>query len=68
MAAICLGLNVLHKQYGFFYRFKAINGELLYEIRKMQRQAPEHFYITLKTELGLDFLMVLKFTKALDRL
>lgn len=45
-----------------------VNGELLFEIKRMQKDAPETFYRTLAADLHLDFLTVLKFTRALDRL
>ena len=50
------------------FSFRDVNGELLYEIKKMQKDAPESFYGTLRNELGFDFVTVLKFTRALDRI
>ena len=49
-------------------RLRDVNGELLYEIRKMQKEAPEAFYKSLGNELGFDFITILKFTRALDRI
>ena len=51
-----------------FFRFKEFTGELLIQLKKMQKAAPEHFYHTLEKTLGLDLIMQLKFTKALDDL
>jgi len=57
--------NGLH---GLRDRLSGLDGELLMEIRRMQRTAPESFYSNMKTELGLDFMSTLRFSRALDKL
>ena len=52
----------------FCNRFRRINGDLLTEIKRMQQRAPEHFYRTLHDDLQMDFITVLKFTRALGKL
>ena len=52
----------------FIDRLQDVNGELLYEIKKMQKDAPEAFYKSLGNDLGFDFVTILKFTRALDRI
>lgn len=49
-------------------KFKHINGELLLQVLRMQKAAPETFYTTLRKELGFSFVSTLKFTKALEKL
>ena len=54
--------------YVYCCRFKHVNGELLVQVIRMQRVAPETFYTTLRKELGFSFLSTLRFTKALEKL
>ena len=44
------------------------NGELLVQMYKQSQRAPEFFHSSLRQELGLDFLTILKLTSALDKL
>lgn len=49
-------------------RFHDVTGRLLLEVRRMQTSAPESFYTSLRTDLSLDFVTMIKFTKALSSL
>jgi len=45
-----------------------VNGELLEQVRRLQVAAPDTFYAVLKRDLGLEFIDILKFTAALEKL
>ena len=49
-------------------RFRELTGGLLLEVRHMQVTAPESFYSSLRADLSLDFVTMMKFTKALSSL
>lgn len=49
-------------------RLRGVTGDLLLEIKRMQQTAPEAFYSAMRTDLQLDFLSILKFTRALAAL
>jgi len=46
-------------------RFHSLTGRLLLEVRRMQATAPESFYTSLRSDLSLDFVSMMKFTQAL---
>ena len=52
----------------FNVRLRGLTGELLLEMQRMQKNAPESFYTTLRKELQLDFVCILKFSRALSSL
>ena len=52
----------------FSSRFKNVNGDLLRELQRMRVNAADYFYSTLKTDLKMNFVQVLKFSGALDKL
>jgi len=45
-----------------------VTGKLLLEVRRMQMSAPESFYTSLRSDLSLDFVAMMKFTRALSGL
>ncbi|CAH1775998.1 unnamed protein product [Owenia fusiformis] len=49
-------------------RFQELDGELLLELKKMHRQAPEFFFNTLKVDYKFKLITMLKFTKALEKI
>ena len=49
-------------------RFRDVTGKLLLEVRRMQTSAPESFYASLRSDLSLDFVTMMKFTRALSSL
>jgi len=49
-------------------RFGDMTGSLLMEVRRMQTSAPESFYFSLRSDLSLDFVSMMKFTRALSTL
>jgi len=49
-------------------RFRDVTGKLLLEVRRMQMSAPESFYTSLRSDLSLDFVAMMKFTRALSGL
>ncbi|XP_046330967.2 uncharacterized protein LOC124114439 isoform X2 [Haliotis rufescens] len=49
-------------------RFSDFDGGLLFELKKLQKNAPEFFYTNLKSEIGLKFCDVLRFSRALSML
>jgi len=49
-------------------RFHSLSGQLLLEVRRMQMTAPESFYTSLRSDLSLDFVTMMKFTRALSSL
>jgi len=49
-------------------RFHDLTGRLLLEVRRMQTTAPESFYSSLRADLSLDFVTMMKFTRALSSL
>jgi len=49
-------------------RFHSLTGQLLVEVRRMQTTAPESFYTSLRSDLSLDFVTMMKFTRALSSL
>ena len=53
---------------GLVGRFHDLTGRLLLEVRRMQTTAPESFYTSLRADLSLDFVTMMKFTRALSSL
>ena len=53
---------------GLLFRFKNVNGDLLRELQRMRVVAADTFYATLKTDLKMNLIQVLKFSRALDKL
>ena len=51
-----------------YFRFDKFSGDLLLQLQKMMKTAPEHYYHTLEKQLQFDLLVTLKFTKALEEL
>lgn len=45
-----------------------MNGDLLRELARMRVVAADCFYSTLKTDLKMNLVQVLKFSRALDKL
>jgi len=62
--SVCLFISVV----GLVVRFHSLTGRLLLEVRRMQATAPESFYACLRTDLLLDFVTMMKFTRALSSL
>jgi len=60
---VCIMMNTC-----LVVRFRDLTGGLLLEVRRMQVAAPESFYSSLRADLLLDFVTMMKFTKALSSL
>lgn len=59
------------KQHNLGHVYQSVNpmdGELLHQLIKMWQISPDFFYRSLKEDLKLNFLEILKFSKALDEL
>jgi len=54
--------------YLLIHRLCDLTGKLLLEVRRMQTTAPESFYTSLRADLSLDFVTMMKFTRALSSL
>lgn len=63
---MCLSWLYVVKSACLVGRFRDLTGGLLLEVRRMQVTAPESFYSSLRADLSLDFVTMMKFTKALS--
>jgi len=52
----------------YIKKFGDMNGSLLLEFQSMMHNAPEFFYKTLREDLKLTLVDILKFTKAIKAL
>lgn len=48
-------------------KLKDLDGELLFQMYRQSQRAPEYFHNSMSKELGLNYLQVLKFTRALEK-
>lgn len=48
-------------------RFKDVDGEMLFQMLRQSQRAPEFFHNAVSKELGLNYIQLLKFTRALEK-